>query len=219
MAILQLKDAREMRMSADGMTRIDRLLSALEGADPKQSKKAAYIFMGLLVMYTIVRGIAGAAHRPFWFDELFTLTIANQPSLHDLWHAVTRGFDSAPPFFYLVERLALKVTSNKEVALRLPSILAFPCTLICVFVYAKKRNGELIACLCALLLLSTILFHTYSIEARAYSMMIACIAFALVCYQRLPSPFWATMFGFSLLLAESLHYYAVFAMIPFGLRK
>ncbi len=95
-------------MSADEMTRIDRLLSALEGADPKQSKKAAYIFMGLLVMYTIVRGIAGAAHRPFWFDELFTLTIANQPSLHDLWHAVTRGFDSAPPFFYLVERLGPK---------------------------------------------------------------------------------------------------------------
>ncbi len=111
------------------------------------------------------------------------------------------------------------MTSNKEVALRLPSILAFPCTLICVFVYAKKRNGELIASLCALLLLSTILFHVYSIEARAYSMVIACIAFALVCYPRLPSPFWAVMFGLSLLLAESIHYYAVFAMIPFGLAE
>ena len=206
-------------MSADERPRIDRLLSALEGADPKQSKKAAYVFIGLLVLYTIVRGIAGAAQKPFWFDELFTLTIANQPSLHDLWQAVTRGFDSAPPFFYLVERLALKVTSNKEVALRLPSILAFPCTLICVFVYAKKRNGKLIASLCALLLLSTILFHVYSIEARAYSMVIACIAFALVCYPRLPSPLWAVMFGLSLLLAESIHYYSVFAMIPFGLAE
>jgi hypothetical protein len=178
-------------------------------------KKAAYIFMGLLVVYVIVRGVVGAASRLFWFDELFTLTIANQPSLHDMWRAITSGFDSAPPLFYLVERAALDLTSNQQIALRIPSILAFPCTLICLFVYAKKRNGELLACLCALLFLSTSLFHTYLIDARAYSMVVACIAFALVCYQRLASPAWTFLFGFALFLAESLHYYALFAMIPF----
>ncbi len=62
--------------------------------------------------------------------------------------------------------MALRITTNKQVALRLPSILAFPCTLICVFAYVKRRSGELIACLCALLFLSTNLFHTYLIEAQ-----------------------------------------------------
>ena len=47
-------------------------------------------------------------------------------------------------------------------------------------------------------------------------MVIACIAFALVCYQRLPSLRWAALLGISLFLAESFHYYAVLAMIPFG---
>jgi hypothetical protein len=183
------------------------------------SKRLIYGLLGLLVFYVIVRGVAGAAAKPFWFDELLSLAIAGQPTLREMWNAVARGFDSAPPGFYLVERAALGLVSNKQIALRLPSILAFPCTLICVFVYVKKRSGEAIACLCALLLLATNLFQTYSIEGRAYSMVVACFVFALVCYQRLPSLRWAALLGISLFLAESLHYYAVLEIIPFGLAE
>jgi Dolichyl-phosphate-mannose-protein mannosyltransferase len=182
-------------------------------------KKAAYVCMALLCVYVVIRGVVGAASRLFWFDELFTLTIAGQPSLHDMWTAIRSGFDSAPPLFYLVERVALGLSSNQQIALRLPSILAFPCILICLFVYAKKRNGELLACVCALLFLATSVFHTYLAEARPYSMVIACIAFALVCYQRMPGRGWTVLFGLALLLAESLHYYALFAMIPFWIAE
>jgi hypothetical protein len=181
----------------------------------RSQKKAAYVFMGLLCVYVILRGIVGARSRLFWFDELFTLTIASQPNLHDMWTAIWSGFDSAPPLFYLVERAALGITSNTEIALRLPSIFAFPCTLICLFVYAKKRNGEALACLCALLVLATNLFHSYLTEARAYSMVIACVTFAMVCYQRAASRTWTILLGLALLVAGSLHYYAIFAMIPF----
>ena len=173
-------------------------------------------------MYAVARGIRGAAIRPFWLDEFCTLAIADRPNLHNMWTVLAGGFDSAPPLFYLIERLALGLLTKTQIALRLPSIIAFPCTLICVFVYAKKRSGELIGCICALLLLLSSLFYTYLIEARAYSMMIACVAFALVCYQRymrLQPPFWAVLLGVSLVLAESLHYYAVFAMIPFWIAE
>jgi hypothetical protein len=203
-------------VSATGTSGIWRILTEFDArAISGKHRKAVYVFMGLLALYVIVRGIVGAASRILWYDELLTLTIAGQPTLHDLWTAVKTGVDSAPPLFYLVERAALGLTSNKQVALRLPSIFAFPCTLICLFVYARKRNGELLACLCALLFLSTSLYHTYLIEARAYSMVIACIAFALLCYQRIPAPHWTALFAASLVLAGSLHYYAIFAMIPF----
>ena len=153
--------------------------------------------------------------RPFWFDELYTLTIAGQPTLHDFWAVWKRGIDAMPPLFFLIERLTLTLPVGKEVALRLPSIVAFCGTLVCVFAYARRRSGEFVACVCALLLLSTSLFHTYLIEARPYAEMVGCIAFALVCYQRLPSRSWAVLFLVSLVIAESLHYYAVFAMVPF----
>src|SRR5208337_2058408 len=154
-----------------------------------------------------------------WFDELLTLAMSSQPSMRAVWAALARAVDGQPPGFYAVERLALSLSHNKEIALRLPAILAFPCTLICVYVFVKKRSGEVVAFLCAFLLLSTILFHKYAVEARPYSMLIACIAFALVCYQRLPSLFWTAMLGISLALAQALHYYAVFAIVPFGLAE
>lgn len=238
-------------------------------------EKAAYVFMGLLVVYVLVRGVVCASGKLLWFDELLTQVVAGQPTLHEVWKVMWRGFDVQPPLFYLIERAMMKLPLKREIALRLPSIVAFPCTLVCVFVYVKKRSGEAIACVCALLLLTTILFATYQTEARPYSMLVACMAFALVCYQRLgeaqdntgtqstrrergeeknayakadygagePAELtvpassalhssgqaervgqpgywkWAALFTCSLLLAESLHHYALFAMIPFWLAE
>jgi hypothetical protein len=205
-----------MKTLADSVLQVERLLSDFEGSEvPRRYKRAIYIIVALLCLYAVGRGVVAAKRKPLWFDEFCTLAIAGQPGEHEIWKAVKLGFDSSPPLFYFVEGSALKLEPNKQIALRIPSILAFPCTLICVFVYARKFAGELVACLSALLLLSTSLFHRYAIEARSYGIMIACVAFALVCYQRLPSIRWAALLGFSLVLAESLHYYAVLAMIPF----
>jgi hypothetical protein len=202
------------------MRRRDALLAVFEGMQLQaRLKKLAYLFMGLLAVYALARGVATAAAKPFWFDEFFTLTIAGQASVPEMWNELRRGFDTQPPLFYLIERAALLVPVKKEIALRLPSILAFPCILACVFVFARKRLGEVIACLCALLVLATCLFHTYLVDARPYNMTVGCIALAMVCYQRLPSWKWTVLFGLSLVLAESLHYYSVFVMAPFGIAE
>jgi hypothetical protein len=183
------------------------------------SAKVIHWLMGLMVVYVIVRSIVAAATKPFWFDEFLTLTISSLPNLKAVWGALSRALDSPPLGFYVVEREFIGLLQNKHIALRLASILAFPCTLICVFVYVKKRSGEAIGLICALLLLLTSLFHSHAVDARPYSMMIACIAIALVCYQRVPSPTWTVMLGLSLTLAQSLHYFAVFSMIPFGVAE
>jgi hypothetical protein len=185
----------------------------------ERNRKALYVFMGLLVLYVVVRGLAGAATRPFSFEEIVTLAVNGQPSLKAVWAALASAVDAQPMGFYLFERAGTALVQNPHFGLRLPAILAFPCTLICVFLYIKKRSGELIGCLCAVLLLSTMLFSRYAIEGRPYSLLMACIAFALVCYQHLPSAFWTVMLGLSLALAESIHPYAVFAMAPFGLAE
>jgi hypothetical protein len=100
------------------MARMSEPLSAVEPVQATaKSKKAAYAFMGLLVAYALLRGIRGAAAKPFWFDELLTLTIAGQSTLHGMWMAITRGFDGTPPLFFLVERAALKLVRNEEIAL------------------------------------------------------------------------------------------------------
>ncbi len=89
----------------------------------------------------------------------------------------------------------------------------------CVFIYVKERGKEMVAVLCAALLLMTSVFQTYSVEARPYSMLVACFAFAIVCYQRLPSTVWTWLLAATFALAQSFHYYAVLAMVPFGLAE
>jgi hypothetical protein len=210
------------------MQRMDRFVSQFEpevlqqrppGTSPAASEKIFSYVLIFLVVYSIVRGVAAAASRPFWFDELLTLTIASQPNLHDMWAAITRGFDGQTPPFYLLERACLALPVSKEIALRVPSIVSFPVLLICVFAFVKERGSQSIACLSALLILSTSLFRLYVIDARGYMLMNACFAFALVCYQRLPSGGRAVMLGASLFLAQSFHYYAVFVMLPLGLAE
>jgi len=178
-----------------------------------------YALLCVLVVYAMVRGIAAAAAKPFWYDEMMTLTVGSQGSWKGIVAAQRQALDSNPPLFYLIENYASKIAGNQEIALRLPSILAFPCTLVCVFVFLRKSAGEMIALLCAGFLLSTELFQYYAVEARPYSMVVACIAFALVCYQRVPSKVWTVLFAVALALAQCLHYYAFLAIAPFGLAE
>jgi Dolichyl-phosphate-mannose-protein mannosyltransferase len=175
--------------------------------------------LGVLVAYTIARCVLAAASKPFWYDEIFTWVMAHMPTLSALWNALTRAADTNPPVYLVVERVFDALTKNEEVGLRLPSILGFACTLICIFVYVGRRSEPWVALACSAILMRTILFDRYAIEARPYSLVVACIAIALVCYQHAPAMRWMILMGASLALGTSLHYYAVFALVPFALAE
>jgi hypothetical protein len=68
-------------------------------------------------------------------------------------------------------------------------------------------------------MLITVLYTTYAAEARPYSLVLAFVAIALLCYQHAPSKPWMLLMGFSLAVAPALHYYAIFALVPFFLAE
>ncbi|MGB9511502.1 MAG: glycosyltransferase family 39 protein, partial [Candidatus Acidiferrum sp.] len=183
------------------------------------TQKVAYLLLGLLIVYAVIRSIEAAAGKPFWYDEILTLTVSSLDSWTARLTALRLPLDGQPPLFYWFEHLALRFSRNQEIALRLPSIIAFPVTLICVFVYLRKAAGEIVAFLSTFALLLTAVFQVYAVEARPYSMVVACFAFALLCYQRVPSPLWVILLALSLALAESLHYLSVLSIVPFGLAE
>ena len=127
--------------------------------------------------------------------------------------------DGQPPLFYWLESVSLKLVSNKHIALRLPSILAMVSSMILLFVYLKKRNGDRIAFLCASFLLLTSFFRVFATNGRPYSLVMLCLVLTLIFYRNAQSPTWTLLFGISLVVAEALHYYAVFGFIPFGLAE
>jgi hypothetical protein len=85
-----------------------------------------------------------------------------------------------------------------------------------VFVFVRKRSNDVLALGCAGLLLLTVFFGRYAAEARPYSLLVACVALALVCYERVPKAGWVVGMEASLAAATAFHYYAVFALVPFA---
>jgi mannosyltransferase len=172
-----------------------------------------------LVVYAVIRSLICSYRKPLWFDELLVRIVCHQAGLAGIWNALRDGVDGQPPPYYLIERCASWLFSNEQIGYRLPSVLGLAGILIFLYCFVKTRSGALVALLCALLVLITPLFTMFPVEARPYSLVAACVALAMVCYQRAAEPRWVIgLFG-SLFLACSLHYYAVLAVGPFVLAE
>ena len=197
----------------------DSVSSVAAAGKKNTSESLAAVGVSVLIAYASVRSFFAAASKPFWYDELLTVILTGQSSLSAVWRALSQAVDGQPIGFYLIERAAHALTRDPHIAFRIPSIFAFACALLCVFLFVKRRSGALYALLCTSMLLLTVVYSTYAVEARPYGLLLACIAFALLCYQRAPEPLWLVLLGLSLASAESLHYYAVFALFPLGLAE
>jgi 4-amino-4-deoxy-L-arabinose transferase-like glycosyltransferase len=178
-------------------------------------KALSFFALAVLIAYAAARSLCQAATKPFWYDELCTFLMVGQQPISRMWEALKHGADGQPPGFYLVERFAVALTTNENIGFRWISIFAFSITVLCLFLLIRRRCGNMVALLCAAIPLTTALFDYFSVEARPYSLVVACIAFALLCYQRAPAAGWMVLLGLSLALAESFHYYAFFAFSPF----
>ena len=183
------------------------------------AEKSAYFTLAILIVYATARNICEALVRPFGYDEICTALMVKQEHLSQLWQAYLHGADGQPIAYYLLERGMVGLIPNEHLAYRGISIVGFAATLLCLFVAVRTRKGAGLALVCAGIPLVTILFDTLCIEARPYSLLVACIAFAIVCYQRATARRWMVLLGLSLVLAESFHYLAVFALLPFFLAE
>ncbi len=181
----------------------------------RAAERWAQYGLWLLVFYATARAVVASISKPFWSDEIFTCVMARQPSLAAIWSALRRGVDSQPPLFNLIEHVA-SLFPNPEIGFRLASILGFDCVLVCLFVFVRRRSGVVYGLISAGIAMLTMLYMPYAIEARPYSLVAACVAVGLVAYQRVSSLPWVGVMALSLAIAESLHYYSIFAIIPFA---
>ncbi|MEI8330585.1 MAG: glycosyltransferase family 39 protein, partial [Methanomicrobiales archaeon] len=144
-----------------------------------------------------------------WLDEASTSTFAVM-SLSGIWQA-TAGGEFNPPLFHWVEHFML-ILGNNEVIIRfVPALLGF-LTIPLIYLAGKEfldRNVGIIAA--AAFTFSPFLIF-YSQEARAYSMMLFFVAFAMVFYFKALKTNslrdWA-LFGVLSALAFWTHFYSV----------
>lgn len=178
------------------------------------ARKSGVLFALMLLTVTLQSALS-AVSQPFWYDEIITVILCRLPSMSEIWVALHNAADGNPPGFFLVARLAHKVIAEDHLGYRLPSILGLLLTVFCVYLILSKRLNRLTALVGAAFLLCTSL-TPYAYEARPYSLMVGCIAAAILALQRVDdSKLYSFMLAFSLAAAVSLHYYAVFAWPAF----
>lgn len=142
------------------------------------------VIVSVLLVSVLVLSILIGRTRPLWFDELFTMLLATQPNLHDFWLAMPS--DGNPPLLALLGRLLVPIFGRTELAVRLPSMVAFAAACGGLYAFVRYRASAI----AALFAVSVLLFQPawfYSYEGRPYALLLAFFVLTLVCWQRAAS--------------------------------
>jgi mannosyltransferase len=166
----------------------------------------------LLIALTLIGAVLRFVNLGFnslWLDEASTYTFASM-SIPGIW-AATAGGEFNPPLFYWIEHLML-VFGNNEIILRFVPALCGVLTIPLMYWVGKEfvdRNVGIVAA--AACTFSPFLIF-YSQEARAYSMGLFFITFAMVFFLKAlrtnNATHWA-LFGALSALAYWTHFYTL----------
>jgi len=166
----------------------------------------------LLFFVLILVGIFSAlqaVRRPFWYDEICTVTISRLPNMPAIWDALDNGADGNPPPYYAVARLARRLTTDDHLGYRLPSIVGAWAVILCTYLILCRRLDRLSALTGAVFVLATPM-AAYATEARPYALMVGCAAGAILAWQRIADRrMYSIVLALMLAAALCLHYYAI----------
>ncbi|MFA4860796.1 glycosyltransferase family 39 protein [Methanoregula sp.] len=169
-------------------------------------------YIQLLLSLTIVGlflRFFNLGYNSLWLDEASTHTFAIM-SIPEIWEATTGG-EFNPPLFYWIEHFML-VFGNNEFVLRFVPALLGVLTIPLVYYAGKEFMDRNVGIIAAAAFAFSPFLVFYSQEARAYSMMLFFVAFAMIFYFRAMKNNeirnWV-LFGLLAALAFWSHFYAL----------
>jgi uncharacterized membrane protein len=188
-------------------------------ADAQRAKPAAtwtFVVAALLAVFYLVTSIYIAAHRLFWFDELFTLHIARLPGLTTIFAALGHGSDALPPAYYIVVRLFDSLFGPGDVAARLPSAIAMVIGLLVIFDCTRRLTDGLHG-LIAMSVATCSFLPYYGYEARSYAIyfMLAALSLWVWIYTGFSRRTSAILFGLVFFAGVCFHYYFIMCLAPY----
>lgn len=174
------------------------------------------VFLGSLAV--LVLGTLGrATNKALWHDEIFTLYIARQPAIADIWRSLEAGVDLNPPLYHVAVHGAVALLGPTALATRLPALLGFVVASASLYAFAR-RHAEPPVALFAALVPSLTGAYMYAYEGRPYGLVLGFAALALLCWQRRDggSRRWAapTLCGVAVAAAAYTHYYGILLLVP-----
>jgi 4-amino-4-deoxy-L-arabinose transferase-like glycosyltransferase len=166
----------------------------------------------LITLAGLAARVALLGYQPLWRDEAFT-ALAVQRSLGSMLTVVRH--DSAPPLFYLIERL-VAVVSTSPAALRIFPVLAGVATIPIIAALGRRVAGDSGGTWAAVIAAVAPALFVSSLDARMYMLAMLLVLASTLCLLRAlerPSTLrWALYAGVSILAVYTV-YFALFAVL------
>jgi hypothetical protein len=149
----------------------------------KQMQRRLPVFsVGVVSLVYGLLTVPRAMHRPFWFDEMSTWHVAQQPSLRAIIEMLRLGVDSEMPLIFFIVRASHMLFGTGYLATRLPMLIGFWLMLLGVFVFLNRRLPLPYALVGMIFPMLTFAWP-YAFEARAYGVALGAAAITLVAWQ------------------------------------
>jgi hypothetical protein len=189
-------------------------------SDGDFSTKTMWVLAVALVFYAL-RLVEVASGKLFWYDEIFTLSIASLPLGAPMWEAMTAGYEFNPPAGYVLVNLVEALLGRGPVVTRLPFIAAGLLSCLVLYLYGRRSCDAWTGLWMALLLTQTGA-HLYFTEARAYALILLGTAIFLLGWRRRFDERSAFTLGLMVVgcwVMTTSHVWAVAPLVAFGLAE
>jgi hypothetical protein len=174
--------------------------------------------MGVLLCLLFVALVGLAASDYLWYDEIVVVRVAALPHWHDIWNFYASGLDTIGLLYALVLHALRVLPADEEIRSRLPAIVSFLAMLWCVFAFVRRRYAAAYA-FAVVLLLTTAPLLDMAVFAKSYTMEMAGLGLAMVCWQAglAKRSGWSALgVWLGLVLAIYSHTFGVFLVVPFA---
>ncbi len=176
-------------------------------------------YAAIFVMCFLVCSLVQDLRLKMFYDELFTLYMAQQGSPVEIVNATFAGMDASPPLYPILVSPLLHIVGQDALAVRLPSTLGFSAMLLFVLAFCHCRMPAVYSFIAALLVgVSSNFFAT---EGRCYGLVLGCAAGALFFWQaahrRRKRGRAIGGLVLCLMLLAALHYYSIVLVGPLAL--
>jgi len=124
------------------------------------------------------------AKRSFWIDEALTYVLLNNnlpwPTLSSLAFYLTKYLYPAPPLYFVLEWLVVKIAGTSEMVMRFPSICFMILTALCMYKLSKYFFTRTNAFLATIVFLSMEQIVYGAVNARQYALGIFLVVSSLL---------------------------------------
>jgi hypothetical protein len=188
----------------------------VDSLDQFVARRWMLCFASVLTLSVVLAGIIASA-RPLEHDEIYTYYVASQSSLRAVYTALLNHADNHPPIDYWMRHISMEFFGPGELAFRLPSLVAFAGSVVCLFALVRRHLGPVCALIAALLIIAS-QASSLAYYGRSYSSILLWSSLSLLLWRMNADGRYRTvaLIGLAFLFgsALSLHFYAPFHLIP-----